>query len=45
MVYQLYNFIYRLKQVSWSWNKRFDHAIKSFDLDENENEPCVYKKV
>ncbi|KAL0539315.1 hypothetical protein IC582_023520 [Cucumis melo] len=37
--------IYGLKQASRSWNIRFDIAIKSYDFDQNVDEPCVYKKI
>ncbi|PKI39342.1 hypothetical protein CRG98_040208, partial [Punica granatum] len=37
--------IYGLKQASRSWNRRFDEAVKSFDIIKNEDEPCVYKKA
>ena len=37
--------IYGLKQVSRSWNLRFDEATKVFGFIKNEDEPCVYKKV
>ena len=30
-----------LKQASHSWNRHFDQAIKTFDFDQNEDEPCV----
>ena len=36
--------IYGLKQVSQSWNIRFN-AIKSYGFDQNVDEPCVYKKI
>ena len=35
--------IYGLKQASRSWNIKFDQAIKSFDFEQNIDEPCVYK--
>nr|GEZ80198.1 hypothetical protein [Tanacetum cinerariifolium] len=37
--------IYGLKQVSRSWNKRFDEEIKKFGFAQNLNEPCVYQKA
>ena len=37
--------IYGLKQASRSWNIRFDTTIKSYDFDQNVDEPCVYKKT
>ena len=36
---------YGLKQASRSWNLRFDEAVKQFGFMNNEDEPCVYKKV
>ena len=45
MVYNLHKSIYGLKQASYSWNKHFDQAIKTFDFDQNEDKPCMYKKV
>jgi hypothetical protein len=44
MVSKLQRSIYGLKQASRSWNIRFDQAIKSFGVDQNPNEPCVYKR-
>nr|GEZ17124.1 hypothetical protein [Tanacetum cinerariifolium] len=37
--------IYRLKQASRQWNKRFDDEIKMFGFTQNRNEPCVYIKA
>ena len=37
--------IYGLKQASRSWNIKFDTRIKSYDFEQNVDEPCVYKKV
>jgi hypothetical protein len=37
--------IYGLKQVSRSWNKRFDDEVKHLEFIQSEEEPCVYKKV
>ena len=37
--------IYGLKQASRRWNIRFDETIKEFGFTQNEDEPCVYKKV
>ena len=34
-----------IKQASYLWNKHFNKANKSFDFNQNEGEPCVYKKV
>ena len=34
-----------LKQASRSWNIRFNEAIKSYGFIQNEDEPCVYKKI
>ena len=45
MVCKLYKSIYGLKQASRSWNKSFDQVIKSFAFDQNEEEPCVYRKM
>ena len=45
MVYKLHKFIYGLKQTFRSWNKHFDHAVKSFNFNPKDDEPCVYKKV
>ena len=44
MVCKLKRSIYGLKQASRSWNIRFDQAIKSFGLEKNLDEPCVYKR-
>ena len=35
--------IYRLKQASRSWNLRFDETIKTHGIEQNVDEPCVYK--
>ncbi|GKD36586.1 retrotransposon protein, putative, ty1-copia subclass [Tanacetum coccineum] len=37
--------IYRLKQASGQWNKRFDDEIKKFSFTQNCDEPCVYLKA
>ena len=37
--------IYGLKQASRSWNLRFDETVKQYGFIQNEDEPCVYKKV
>ncbi|GJR44235.1 retrotransposon protein, putative, ty1-copia subclass [Tanacetum coccineum] len=37
--------IYRLKQASRSWNKRFDEEIKKICFTQNPDEPCVYLKA
>ena len=42
---QLQKSIYGLKQASRSWNIRFNEAIKSYGFIQNEDEPCVYKKI
>ncbi|MDF3573139.1 reverse transcriptase domain-containing protein, partial [Enterobacter cloacae] len=44
-VCKLQRSIYGLKQVSRSWNIRFNEAVKSFGFLQNMDEPCVYKKV
>ena len=44
MVCKLERPIYGLMQASRSWNIRFDQAIKSFDFEQNLDEPCVYKR-
>ncbi|WRX12109.1 Integrase [Theobroma cacao] len=44
-VCELHMSIYGLKQASRSWNIRFDTAIKSYDFQQNVDEPCVYKKI
>nr|GEW39124.1 hypothetical protein [Tanacetum cinerariifolium] len=44
-VCKLQRSIYRLKQASRSWNKRFDEDIKNFGLAQNLDEPCVYQKA
>ena len=45
MVCKLHKSIYGLKKASRSWNKRFDQVIKYFGFDQNEEEPCVYRKM
>ena len=37
--------IYGLKQVSRSWNVRFDETVKSYGFQQNIDEPCVYKYI
>ncbi|GJQ96068.1 retrotransposon protein, putative, ty1-copia subclass [Tanacetum coccineum] len=44
-VCKLQRSIYRLKQASRSWNKRFDEEIKRFGFTQNLDEPCVYQKA
>ena len=36
--------IYGLKQVSRSWNIKFDQSVKSFGFIQSPDEPYVYKK-
>ena len=45
MVCKLLRSIYGLKQASRRWNRRFDETVKEFGFIQNEDEPCVYKKV
>ena len=45
MVCKLHTSIYGLKQALRSWKKCFDKVIKSFGFDQNEEEPCVYRKI
>ena len=45
MVCKLHKSTYGLNQVLRSCNKHFDHVIKSFGFDQNEKEPCVYRKM
>nr|GFB58980.1 retrotransposon protein, putative, Ty1-copia subclass [Tanacetum cinerariifolium] len=44
-VCKLQRSIYRLKQASRSWNKRFDEEIKKFGFYPNLDESCVYQKA
>ena len=37
--------IYGLKQSSRRWNIRFDEIVTEYGFVQNEDEPCVYKKV
>src|SRR5436305_13568823 len=37
--------IYKLKQVSRSWNILIDEAIKGYGFSKNTYEPCVYTKT
>ncbi|GJU38258.1 retrotransposon protein, putative, ty1-copia subclass, partial [Tanacetum coccineum] len=37
--------IYRLKQASRQWNKRFNDEINKFGFTQNCDEPCVYLKA
>ncbi|PKI70652.1 hypothetical protein CRG98_008885 [Punica granatum] len=32
-------------QASWSWNICFEQVVQSYGFDQNEDEPCVYKKL
>ena len=45
MVCNLLRSIYGLKQASRRWNIRFDGTVKEFGFIQNEDEPCVYKKI
>ena len=45
MVCKFHKSIYGLKQALRSWNKRFVKVIKYFDFDQNEEKPCVYRKM
>ena len=42
-VCKLYRSIYGLKQVSRSWNIRFDKIIRMYGFTKNGEEPCIYK--
>ena len=44
-VCKLQRSIYGLKQASRSWNLRFDETVQQYGFINNEDEPCVYKKV
>ena len=44
-VCKLLRSIYRLKQASRSSNLRFDETIKTFDFEQNVDEPCFYKYI
>ena len=44
-VCKLQRSIYGLKQASRSWNIRFDTTIKSYNFEQNIDEPCVYKRI
>ena len=44
-VCKLMRSIYGSKQVSRSWNIRFDMTVKEFGFIKNTDEPCVYKKI
>ena len=44
LVCKLHKSIYGLKQTFCSWNRRFNKTIKILDFDQNEVEPCAYKK-
>ena len=44
-VCKLQKSIYGLKQASMSWNIRFNEAIKGYGFIQNEDEPCIYKKI
>ena len=42
-VCKLQKSIYGLKQVSRSWNIKFDQSFKPFGFIQYPDEPCVYK--
>src|SRR6516165_8230006 len=44
-VCKLQRSIYKLKQASRSWNRRFDETTKEFVFIQNKDDLCVYKKV
>ena len=44
-VCKLQRSIYKIEQVSRSWNISFDETIKEYDFIKNKDDPCVYKKV
>ena len=44
-IYRLNQSIYGLKQALNSWNHRFDVIIMVYDLIQNDDDSCVYKKV
>ena len=44
-VCKLMRSIYGSKQVSRSWNIRFDMTVKEFGFIKNMDKPCVYKKT
>ena len=45
LICKLHKSISRLKQTSHSWNKYFDQAVRTFNFDQNKDEPYMYKKV
>ena len=44
-VCKLLKSIYGLKQASRSWNLTFDETIKTYGLEQNVDEACVYKYI